>query len=157
MAFSSLQSLNCVRLFVTPWTAAHQASLSITNFQSLLTLMTIESVMPSSHLILCHPISSCPQSFLASGSFPVSRLFISGGQSIGTSASASVLPMNIQGWFPLGWTDLISLQAKGLSRVFSSPTVWKRQFKNMLWGVAKKFKKRNKQTNIQKTTSDGKI
>ena len=72
--------------------------------------------------------SSCPQSFLASGSFQMSRLFTSGGQSIGTSASASVLPMNIQDWFPLGWTGLISLQSKGFSRVFSNTTVQKHQF-----------------------------
>ena len=72
------------------------------------------------------PFSSCSQSFSASGSFPMSRLFESGGQSIG--ASASVLPMNIYGWFPLGLTDLISLLSKGLSRVFSSTTVWKHQF-----------------------------
>ena len=68
IAFSSVQSLSYYRLFVTPWTAAHQASLSITNSWSLLKLMSIESVMPSSHLILCHPFSSCPQSFPASGS-----------------------------------------------------------------------------------------
>ena len=67
--------------------------------------------------------SSCPQSFPASGSFPVSRLFTSGAQSVGASASASVLPVSIQGWFPLGWTGLISLQSKGLSRVFSNTTV----------------------------------
>ena len=73
-------------------------------------------------------ISSCLQSFPASGSFPMSRLFASGGQSIGASASASVLPMNIQCWFPLGWTGLISVQSKGLSTVFSSATVWKHQF-----------------------------
>ena len=72
------------------------------------------------------PFSSCLQSFPASQPFPMSQLFASGGQSIG--ASASVLPMNIQDWFPLGWTGLISLQSKGLSRVFSNPTVWKRQF-----------------------------
>ena len=79
----------------------------------------------------CHPeisssvthFSSCPQSFPASGSFPVSRLFTSGAQSVGASASASVLPVSIQGWFPLGWTGLISLQSKGLSRVFSNTTV----------------------------------
>ena len=80
----------------------------------------------------CHPTSvtpfSCPQSFPASGSFPVSQLFPSGGQSIGASASASVLPMNIQDWFPLEWTGLISLTSKGLSRVFSSTTVQKHQF-----------------------------
>ena len=67
------------------------------------------------------PFSSCPQSFPASGSFPTGQLFASGGQSIGVSASTSVLPMNIQDWFPLGWTGWISLQSKGLSRVFSNP------------------------------------
>ena len=70
----------------------------------------------------------CLQSFPASGSFPMSWFLASGGQSIGASASASVLPMNIQGWFPLGWTGLITLQSKGLSRVFSSTTIWKHQF-----------------------------
>ena len=74
------------------------------------------------------PFSSCPQSFPASGSFQMSHLFTSGGQSSGVSASASVLPMNIQDWFPLGWTGWISLQSKGLSRVFSSITVQKHQF-----------------------------
>ena len=84
----------------------------------------------------CHPVtsssivpfSSCLQSFLVSASFLMSRLFESGGQSIGASTSASVLPINIQGWFPLGWTGWISLQSKGLSRVFSNITVWKHQF-----------------------------
>ena len=74
------------------------------------------------------PFSSCPQSFPASGSSPMSQLFTSGGQSIRASASASVLPMNIQGWFPLGLTGLISLQSKGLSRVFSSTAIQKHQF-----------------------------
>ena len=74
------------------------------------------------------PFSSCLQSFPVSGAFPVSQLFASGGQSIGVSASASVLPMNIQDWFPLGWTGLISLQSKGLSRVFSNTTIQKHQF-----------------------------
>ena len=73
------------------------------------------------------PFSSCLQSFPPSGSFPVSQLFASGGQSIGVSASASVIPMNIQDWFPLGWTGLI-LQSKGLSRVFSNTTVQKHKF-----------------------------
>ena len=86
----------------TPWIAACQASLSITNSRSLPKLMSIESVMPSSHLILCRPLSSCPQSLPASGSFPMSQLFAWGGQSIGVSASASVLPMNTQDWSPLG-------------------------------------------------------
>ena len=84
--------------------------------------------MPSNHLILCVPFSSCLQSFPASGSFPVSQLFSSGGQSIGASASASVILMNIQGWYPLGWTDWISLLSKGLPRVFSSTKALKRQF-----------------------------
>ena len=90
-----VQLLNNVRLFATPWTVACQAPLSSTISQSLLKLMSIESVMPSNHLILCCPFSSCLQSFSASGSFPMVQLFASGGQSIG--ASASVLPMNIQG------------------------------------------------------------
>ena len=90
----SVQSLSCVRLSATPWTAARQASLSITNSRSLPILMSLESVMPSNHLILCRPFS-CLQSFPASVSFPMSWLFTSGGQNIGASASASVLPMNI--------------------------------------------------------------
>ena len=74
------------------------------------------------------PFSSCPQSFLASGSFPMSQLFTSGGQSTGLSASTSVLPMSTQDWFPFGWTSSISLQSKGLSRVFSNTTVQKYWF-----------------------------
>ena len=130
--FSVQFRLSRVRLFVTPWIAACQASLSITNSQSLPKLMPIESVMPSSHLILCHPFSCCPQSLPASGSFPMSQLFAWGGQSIGVSASAPVLPMNTQDLSPLGWTGWISLQSKGLSRVFSNTIVqsyympWKR-------------------------------
>jgi len=124
----SVQSLCHVRLFATPWTAARQAYLSITNSPSLLKLMSIESVMPSNHLILCVPFSSCLQSFPASGSFQMSQFFASGGQSIGVSALASVLPMNTQDLFPLGWTGWISLQSKGLSRVFSNTTVQKHQF-----------------------------
>ena len=123
-------SFNRVRLFATAWTTAHQASLSITNSWSLHKLMSIESVMPSNHLILVIPFSSCLQSFPASGSFPVSQFFASGGQSIEVSASASVLPMNIQDIFPLGWTGWISLQPRGLSRVFSNTTVQKHQFFN---------------------------
>ena len=87
-----------------------RASLSFTVSWNLLTLMSIESMMPSNHLILCCPLLLLPSStFPASGSFPVSWLFTSGGQSNGPSASASVLPMNIRGWFPLGWTGLISI------------------------------------------------
>ena len=81
--------------------------------------MSIESVMPSSHLILCRPLLLLPQSFLASGSFLMTQLVTWGGQSIGVSASTSVLPTNTQDWSPLGWTGWISLQSKGLSRVFS--------------------------------------
>ena len=128
--FNSVQSLSHVQLFVTQWVAARQASLSITNSQSLFKLMSIESVMPSNHLILSSviPFSSCLQSFPASGSFQMSQLFASCGQSIGASASKSVLPKNIQDWSPLVWTDWISLQSKGLSRVFSNTTVQKHQF-----------------------------
>ena len=103
---------------------ARQASLSIINSWSLLKL-SIKSVMPSNHLILFIPFSSCLQSLPASRSFPMSQSFASGGQSIGVSASASVFPMNIQHWFPLGLTGLISLQSKGFSRIFSSATIWK--------------------------------
>ena len=100
----------------SPWTAAHQASLSKTNTWSLLKLMSIMLVMPSNHLFLCRPLlillSICPR-------IAVSQFFTSGGQNIGVSASASVLPMDLQDWSPLGWTGWISLQSKGLSRVFS--------------------------------------
>ena len=124
----SVQSHSRVWLFATPWITARKASLSITNSQSSLKLMSIEWVMPSSHLILCRPISSCPQSLPASESFPMSQLFAWGGQSIGVSALASLLPKNIQDWSPLGWTGWISLQSTGLSRVFSHTTVQKHQF-----------------------------
>ena len=117
-----------LQLFATPWIAARQASLSITNSQSSLKLMSFESVMPSSHLILCRPLLLLPPSLSASESFPMSQLFTSYGQSIGVSASASVIPMNTQGWSPLEWTGWISLQSKGLSRVFSNTTVQKHQF-----------------------------
>ena len=122
---SSLQWLSRAWLFATLWTAEHQASPFVTNAWSLPKLMSIESVMPSKHLIF---FSSCLQSFPASGSFPVSQFFASGGQSSGVAASASVLPINIQSWFPLGWTGWISLQSKGVSRVFSKTTVQKHQF-----------------------------
>ena len=92
--FSSVQSLSCFRLFETPWTAAHQAFLSITNSWNLLKLISIESMMPPSHLVLCLCFSSCLQSFPASVSFPVSQLLTPGGQSIGVSASTSGFPMN---------------------------------------------------------------
>ena len=117
---SSVQLLSRVQLFATSWTAACQASLSITNSQSLLKLMSIESVMPSNQLILC-----CPLLIQHQGLF-LSHFFSSGGQIIG--ASALVLPMNNLGWFPLGLTGLISLYSKGRSRVFCNTTVQKHQF-----------------------------
>ena len=127
-SFSSVQSLSRVWLFATPWTAARQASLSITSSQNLLKLMSIESGMPFDRLILCHPLLLLPSIFPSIRSFPMSQLFAWGGQSIGVSASASVLPMNTQDWSPLGWTGWISLQSKGLSIVFSHTTVQKHQF-----------------------------
>ena len=124
----SVQSLSCVWLFATPWITARQASLSITNSWSSLKLKSIESVCHPAISSSVVPFSSCPQSLPASGSFPVSQLFAWGGQSIGVSASASVLPVNTQDWSPLGWTGWISLQSKGLLRVFSNTTVQKHQF-----------------------------
>ena len=116
-----------VQLFATPWTAAHQATCSSPTHGAC------SNSCPSSWW--CHPTIlssavpfSCLQSFPASGSFPMNQFSASSGQSIGASASASVLPMNTQDWFPLGLTDLISLQYKGLSRVFSNTTVQKHQF-----------------------------
>ena len=114
---------SCVRLFTIPWTTAHQASLSFTFSQSFLNSRYHLTI--SSSVI---PFAFCLWSFPASGSFLVSQLFASGGQSIGVSASASVLPVNIQDWFPLGWTGWIPLQSKGLSRVFSK-TLWHRLLK----------------------------
>ena len=107
-------SLSSAWLFVMQENAACQASLSITNSRSLLKLLSIESVMPSKHLILCHPLLLL-SIFPSIRVFPVSHFFTSHGQSIGASASASVLSMNFQGWFPSGLTGLISLQSKGLS------------------------------------------
>ena len=121
------ESLIHVWLFATPWTTACQASLCITNSQSLPKLMSIESVMPFNHLILCCLLLFLPSTFPALGSFPVSQFFTSGGQSIGALPSSSVLPMNIQNWFALGLTGWISLLSKVLSKVFSITTVWKHQ------------------------------
>ena len=126
--FSSVQLLSHVWLFATPWTAAHQAYLSITNSWSLLKLISIESVMPSNHLILCCPLLLLPSIFPSIRVFQMSQLFAWGSQSIGVSASTSVLPMNTQDWSPLGWTGWISLKSKGLSRVFSNTTIQKHQF-----------------------------
>ena len=125
---SSVQSLSRVRLFATPWIPACRPPCPSP------TPGVYSNSCPLSRW--CHPaisssvvpFSSCPQSFPASGSFPMSQLFAWGGQSIGVSASASVLPMNTQDWSPSGWTGWISLQSKGLSRVFSNTTVQKYQF-----------------------------
>ena len=105
---------------VTPWSAALQANLSITNSWSLLKFMSIELVMPCNHLILCYPL-------LLPSILPSMSLFqlVSSSHQV---ASASVLPMTIQDWLPLGWTGLISLQFKGLSIIFSNTTVQKHQF-----------------------------
>ena len=149
MIFSSVQSLNRVQIFVNPWSTVLQASLSITNSRSLLKLMSIESVMPSNHLILCcsllllpsifprirvfsneswHPASSVGRVWDSKSQGKMSQFFASGGQSIGVSASTSVPPMNTQDWSPLRWTGWISLWSKGLWRVFSNTTVQKHQF-----------------------------
>ena len=127
ISVSLVQSLSRVWLFVTPWTAAHQASLSITNSQSLLKLMSAESMMSSNHLILFCPLVPLPKSLPASESFPMSQLFALGGQSIGVSASTSVLLMNTQDRSALGWTGWISLQ-ESLDSQESSPTL---QFKSI--------------------------
>ena len=124
--YSSVQFSHLVmsNFFSTPWTAARQASLSITNSRSTPKLMFIESVMPSNHLILCCSLLLLPSIFLSIRSFQMSQLFASSGQSIGVSASTSVLSMNIQNWFSLGLIRLNFLLPKGLSRVFSSTAVW---------------------------------
>ena len=113
---------------VTQWTAAHLASLSITTCQSLLKLMSIELVMPSNHLSLCCPLLLLPSILPSARVFSMNQFFVSGGQSIKVSSSASVLPVNIQDWFPLGLIGWISLQSNGLSGVFSNTTVQRHQF-----------------------------
>ena len=128
MAFQVSSVAQSCLTVCNPWTEACQTSLSITNSQSLLKLMSIKLVMPSNNLFLCHPLLLPPWKFPTSGSFQKSQFFTSSGQSIGISASASVLRMNIQDWFPLGWAGWISLQSKGLSRVFSNSTVQRHQF-----------------------------
>ena len=124
---SSVQPLSCVRLFATPWTATRQASLSITNSRSPPKPISIVSVMPSNHLMLCHPLL-LPSIFLSIRVFSNKSVLRIRWPSIGVSASASVLPMNTQDWSPLGWTGWVSLQSKGLSRVFSNTIVQKHQF-----------------------------
>ena len=124
--FSSVESLSRVRLFVTPWTAVYQASLSITNSQSLPKLMPIESVMPSNHLILCRPLLLLPP-------IPPSIRVFSNESALRIRwpkdwSFSFNLAINTQDWSPLEWTCLISLQSKGLSRVFSNTTIQKHQF-----------------------------
>ena len=154
-----VQSLSHVQLFVTLWTAAHQASLSSTISWSLLELMSIDSVVLSNHLILYHPLL-LPSRFPASGSFPVCQFFASGGQCIGASASASILPVNIQGWFPLKLTGLISLQSKGLSWVFSNTTVQKHRFfgaQQFLWSNSHLYMSTGKTIALIIQTFDDKV
>ena len=120
----AVQLLSHVQVFVTPWNAAHQAPLSST----MVWRCSFKSVMLSKHLIVCSLFSSCPRSFPESGSFPLYQLWTSCGQNIGASTSASVLPMNIQSWFSLVLTGLISMHYKGLSKSspapqFSKPSV----------------------------------
>ena len=131
LTLSSVQSLSRVWLFATPWIAAHQASLFITISRSSLRLISIESVMPSSHLILGRPLLLLPPIPPSSRVFSNEPLFTWGGQSTGVSALALFLPKKSQGWSPSQWTGWISLQSKGLSRVFS--TVQKHQ---ILWHSA---------------------
>ena len=126
--FRWVQSLSRVRLFATSWTAARQASLSITDSRSPPKPISIVLVMPENHLILCRPLLFLPSIFPSIRVFQMSQLSATGGQSIGVSASTSVPPMNTQDWSPLGWTGWICLQSKGLSRVFSNTTVQKHQF-----------------------------
>ena len=121
---TSVQS--CLTIY-DPRTAARQASLSITNSQNLLKLMSIESVMPSNHLILGRPLLLLPSIFPSTRVFSNESVLHIRWPKYGVSASTSVLPMNTQDWSPLGWTGLISLQSKGLSRVFSN-TLQKHQF-----------------------------
>ena len=124
-AVTVVQSLSQVWLLVTPRSAVHQAPLSSPISWSLLKFT--ESVTLSNHFILCCPLLLLPSIFPRwKQSFSMSWIFTSGGETIG--ASVTVLPMNIQDWFPLGLTGLISLQSKRLSRVFSSIVIWKHQF-----------------------------
>ena len=126
--FSSVQSLSRVLLFAAPWTAAYQASLSITNSWTLLKLMSIKLVMPTNHHILCYLLLLQHSIFPSIGVFFNESVIHIRWPSIGVSASASVLSMNIQNWFPLGLTGWITLQSKGLSKIFSNTTVQKHQF-----------------------------
>ena len=126
---NSVQLLSRVQLFATPWTAAHPGFSVLQHLPELAHThvhWVNDAIQPSLSSVI--PFSSCLQSFPAPGPFLMSQLFALGSQSMGASVSTSVLPMNIQDWFPLGWTGWISLQSKGLSRVFSNTTVQKHQF-----------------------------
>ena len=127
MAFSSVQLFSHVQLFATPWTAARQVSLSITNSRNLIKLISIKLVMASNHFILCHLLLNLPSIFSSIGVFSnVSVLHIRWPKY--WSFSFSISTSFKKGWFPLRLTGLISLQSKGLSRVFSNTTVQKHQF-----------------------------
>ena len=126
--FLFVQSLSHVPLFATPWTASRQASQSFTMSPSLLRFMSIESAMPSNHLILCYYLLLLPSIFCSIRVFSNESVLHSDGQDIEASASTPVLPMNNEDWYSLGRTVLISLLSKGVSGVFSNPTVWKHQF-----------------------------
>ena len=126
--FVFLQSLSHVQLFATPWTAAHQGSLSFTISQSFLKLKPFESVLPSNLLIVCHPLLLLPSIFPSIRVFSKDSVLRIRWTSIWVLASASVLMMHIQGWFLLGLTSFISLRSRGLSRIFSNTTVQKYQF-----------------------------
>ena len=159
--FSTVQLLSTVQLFVTPWTAALQTSLSLPPSPR-----ACSNSCPLNQW--CHPtisssvipFSSCLQSFPTSGSFAVSQFFASGGQSIEASALASVLPKNIQDWFPLGLTGLISLLSKGLSRVFSRTMVQKHQFFSTqlsLWSSSQPYMTTEKTIALTRWTFVGKV
>ena len=126
--FSSIQSLSCVWLFATPWIAARQASLSVPNSRSPPKPMSIVSVMPSNILILCHPLLLLPSILPSIRVFSNESALCNRWPKYWSSALASVLPTNTQDWSPLEWTGWISLQSKGLSRVFSNAIVQKHQF-----------------------------
>ena len=124
-----VQSLSCVQLFATLWTAARQSPLSSNISGCLLRFMSIESMMLSNHRILCYSLLLLLTIFPSIRSFPINRLLASSGQSIGTSASVIISPSNeYSGWLPLELNSLISLKSKGLSRVFSNTTIQKHQF-----------------------------
>ena len=128
--FSSVQSFSCDWLFVTLWTAAHHATLSMTNSWSLLKLMSIKSVMPSNHLILCYSLQLPPSIFVSIRVFSNESVLPIRWPKYWSFSFNISLSMNIPDWFLLGWTGWISLQSKGLSRVFSNTTVQKHQFFN---------------------------